>query len=124
MKALLIAIVDDNDSFRGAATSFVQSLGYTVAAFSSAEEFLQSGRIDDTACLISDVQMPGINGLELRDRLRTQGHRLPIIFVSAHPASELPECAMKAGAQRFLNKPFCEHEMISCLDQALANQKV
>ena len=78
----VIAIVDDNESFRHATVSFIRSLGYAVLQFASAEAFLKSNRLYDTDCLISDVQMPGMNGIELQGELITQGHRFPIIFGS------------------------------------------
>jgi FixJ family two-component response regulator len=94
----LVAIVDDDDSFRRATTSFVRSLGYTALQFASAEAFLKSDRLHDTDCLISDVQMPGMNGIELQSKLIVQGYRLPIIFVTAF--SEMRAQAQALGATR------------------------
>src|SRR5215510_13377872 len=105
-KAPVISIVDDDASFRRATGRLVESLGYEVEKFGSAEEFLKSGRVDDTACLISDVQMPGMSGIDLQNRLLAQGYRLPIIFVTAYPESNVRAQALASGALGFLNKPF------------------
>jgi FixJ family two-component response regulator len=118
--AAVISIVDDDASFRRATARLVRSLGHAVAAFASAEEFLKSDRIGETACLISDVQMPGMSGLELQGRLLAQGVRLPVIFITAYPESNAREQALASGALGFLNKPFNEDNLIACLDQALA----
>jgi FixJ family two-component response regulator len=117
----LISIVDD-DSFRRAMTDLVGYLGYAAASFRSAEEFLESGRLGDTDCLICDVQMPGMDGLELQDRLLAGGSRVPIIFVAADPGSKARGKALAAGALAFLHKPFREEKLISFLDQALARR--
>ena len=121
--AKVISIVDDDESFRRALARFIRSLGYAVASFGSAEEFLQSNRLDDTACLITDVQMPGISGLELQGALLAQGSRIPIIFVAADPGSKVRGKALAAGALGFLTKPFREETLISFLDQALARHQ-
>ncbi|HMN45491.1 MAG TPA: response regulator [Povalibacter sp.] len=113
----LICVVDDDASFRSAITSLLHSIGYTVAAFGSAEEFLDSGRVADTACLISDVQMSGMNGFELQTRLRENGQQLPIIFVAASPGEKAREQAVRSGALAFLGKPFSEDKLMSLLDQ-------
>jgi FixJ family two-component response regulator len=119
----MIAIVDDDESCRRAAARLVKSLGYGAATFGSAEEFLSSGRVDDTACLISDVQMPGMSGLELQNRLGAHGHRLPIIFMTAYPETKARQQALAAGALAFLDKPFSDEALISCIDQALVGRK-
>ena len=119
-KVPVIAIVDDDDSFRRAAASFVRSLGYGTAAFESAEAFLKSERVRDADCLITDVQMPGMTGIELQDQLIAQGHRLPVIFVTAFPEVGTRARANAAGAIGFLPKPFDNKRLIACLDQALA----
>ena len=119
----MISIVDDDASFRRATASLVRSLGHAVAAFSSAEEFLKSDRVHDTACLISDVQMPGMSGIELQNALLAQGVRLPVIFITAYPESNAREQALAAGALGFLNKPFNEENLITCLDQALSEAR-
>ena len=102
----LIAIVDDDDSFRRATTSFIRSLGYSALQFASAEAFLKSDHLLETDCLISDVQMPGMNGIELQSKLIFLGYRLPIIFVTAFSEMRARAQAFSAGAIGFLAKPF------------------
>jgi FixJ family two-component response regulator len=122
-KIPLIAIVDDDESFRWAATSFVRSLGYGVELFASAEAFLRSDRVDNTDCLITDVQMPGMTGIELQSELIAQGSRLPVIFVTAYPEIEARVRALAAGAVGFLDKPFSDQKLIGCLTEALASRR-
>ena len=119
-KIPIIAIVDDDESFRRATMSFIRSLGYAVHQFASAEAFLNSDRLRDTDCVISDVQMPGMNGVELQDKLIAQGHRLPVIFVTAFPETRARSQAVSTGAIGFLAKPFNDEELITCLNEALA----
>ena len=119
-KMPVIAIVDDDESFRRATTSFVRSLGYGTASYDSAEAFLKSDRISDADCLITDVQMPGMTGIELQDRLIAQGHSVPVIFITAFPEMRARAQALASGAVGFLAKPFDDHNLISCLNEALA----
>lgn len=119
-KVPVIAIVDDDESFRRATTSFVRSLGYGTAAFHSAEAFLESNRIHEADCLITDVQMPGMTGIELQGRLIAQGHRLPVIFITAFPEMKARAQALAAGAVGFLAKPFNDQGLINCLNEALS----
>lgn len=119
-KSPLVSIVDDDASVREATEGLVRSLGYSAAAFASAEEFLGSGRVNDTSCLITDVQMPGLNGVELQRRLIDEGRKLPIIFVTAFPEDRIRSHVMENGAIDFLNKPFSVESLISCLDAAFA----
>ena len=118
-KVPVIAIVDDDESFRRATTSFVRSLGYGTATFESAEAFLKSDRFCDTDCLITDVQMPGMTGIELQGRLIADGHRLPVIFITAFPEMRARAQALAAGAIGFLAKPFNDQNLITCLNEAL-----
>lgn len=118
-KNVMISIVDDDKSVREAAKTLIRSLGYTTATFASAEEFLESGRLGDTACLITDVQMPGMSGVDLQSHLTANGHCTPVIFVTAYPEESVRERALDAGAFGFLSKPFSEECLISCLDRAL-----
>ena len=115
----MISIVDDDASVREATRGLVRSLGYRAATFGSAEEFLTSERVHDTSCLISDVQMPGLSGLELQSHLIAEGHPMPMIFITAFPEARLRTQALKAGAFGFLSKPFDEENLIACLDKAL-----
>ena len=119
-KMPVIAIVDDDELFRRATTSFVRSLGYGTASYDLAEAFLKSDRVSDADCLITDVQMPGMTGIELQDRLIAQGHSVPVIFITAFPEMRARAQALAAGAVGFLAKPFDDHNLISCLNEALA----
>ena len=101
----------------------MRSLGYAAATFASAEEFLQSGRVHDTSCVISDMKMPGMSGIELQSRLTASGHCVPIIFVTAFPEERVRKRAMEAGALCFLSKPFSEERLIECLDRALKKSR-
>jgi FixJ family two-component response regulator len=115
----MISIIDDDESIRIATESLVRSLGFVACVFESAQDFLQSPQLDNTACLITDVQMPGLNGLDLQDMLLAGGHRMPIIFMTAFPEDRLRQRALSAGAVGFLAKPFDAEGMIECLDRAL-----
>src|SRR5262245_51883574 len=115
----VIAIVDDDDSFRRATTSFVRSLGYGTASFDSAEAFLKSEQVSDADCLITDVQMPGMTGIELQDRLIAQGHSLPVIFITAFPEMSARAQALVAGAVGYLAKPFDDRNLISRPNEVL-----
>ena len=108
----MISIVDDDPSVREATKGLVRSLGYGAAAFASAEDFLQSDQVNDTACLITDVQMPGLSGVELQSRLIAQGNCTPIIFITAFPEQRIRARALEAGAVGFLSKPFDEDCLI------------
>lgn len=122
-KAPVISIVDDDDIFLRATSRLVRSLGYGVASFSSAEEFLESDRRHETTCLISDVHMSGISGLELQNRLLVDGSQMPIVFITAFPDTKIRTQALAMGALGFLDKPFNEDQLISYLDQAVAARK-
>jgi FixJ family two-component response regulator len=117
----VISIVDDDESVREATKCLIRSLGYAAATFASAEEYLQSDRVAETSCLIADVQMPGMSGIELQDRLISDGHRTPIIFVTAFPEARIRTRVLRAGAFGFLSKPFNAESLIVCLDMALGN---
>ncbi len=114
-----IAIVDDDAWAREGIRELVESLGYKAFAFDSADEFLASDLITQTACLITDLQMQGLNGLDLQRSLRDQGHRLPIIFVTAYPDEKHRSQALGAGAIGFLSKPFDERSLVNCLAVAI-----
>jgi FixJ family two-component response regulator len=114
----LISIVDDDADARGAIQALVQSLGYRARTFPSADDFLRSGRAAETACLITDIQMPGLSGLDLRDRLLAEGHKTPVIFVTAYP-ERFRERSLGPRASGLLSKPFREESLIDCLNAAL-----
>jgi FixJ family two-component response regulator len=115
----LISIVDDDESIRESTKGFVRSLGYQAATFASAEEFLRSDSVSSTSCLITDVQMPGLSGIELQRGLIAQGIQMPTIFITAFPEEETRARAMKAGALGYLSKPFSEDSLLRCLSTAL-----
>lgn len=116
----VISIVDDDEFVRYATKELVRSLGYDTATFASAEEFLISNRVDDTACLITDLQMPGMSGLELQDRLLARGCRLPIIFMTAFPEARARAQALAAGALGFFSKPLDDEVLVHCLYEAVS----
>jgi FixJ family two-component response regulator len=118
-KKILISIVDDDESIRVATAGLIRSFGFVAQAFASAEEFLQSPVLDETSCLISDIQMPGIDGLELQRRLASENRRTPIIFITAFPDARIRERALAGGAVCFLKKPFEGQVLIQCVDRAL-----
>jgi FixJ family two-component response regulator len=115
----MISIVDDDESVREATKGLVRSLGYTAATFASAEEFLSSGRVRDTSCVIADVQMPGLSGIDLQGQLAAQGLALPVIFITAFPDERTRRRAIDAGAVDYLSKPFSDEQLVSCLEVAL-----
>jgi FixJ family two-component response regulator len=124
--APLISIVDDDESMRESTEGLVRSFGYQVATFASAEEFLKSGRVDNTSCLIADVQMPGLSGIDLQRRLIARGVHMPTIFITAFPEEGTRTRALMAGAVGYLGKPFSEESLLKCLDTALgsSNEKM
>ena len=115
----MIATIDDDDSVRKAMTSLLRSLGHSVVAFDSAEAFLDSDQVSTTTCLITDVQMPGMSGLDLQKRLIADGHRIPVIFLTGHPDERVRSRAFKAGALAFLSKPRGQQGLAEHLEKAL-----
>jgi len=115
----VISIIDDDPSVRQATDGLLRSLGYRSVTFASAEDFLQSDRLHDTSCLITDVQMPGLSGVELQGVLNALGNRMPIIFITAFPEDRIRRCVLEAGAVGFLSKPFSEAMLIEHLQAAL-----
>lgn len=115
----MISIVDDDESVRLALKGLIRSLGYDAVTFASAEEYLVSERLQDTSCLITDVQMSGMNGIELQEQLARDGHGIKIIFITGFPEETLRKRALEAGAYGFLNKPFDEESLLKCLDKAV-----
>jgi len=114
-----IVIVDDDLLVRQALRDCVESAGYAVEAFGSAEEFLASGATHTAACLIVDIQLPGITGLELQVKLAGADNRLPIVFVSAQGTDANREKAMREGASGFLSKPFRREDLLKILGEAI-----
>ena len=120
-KIPLASIVDDDESVRIATKSLLSSLGWAVHTFGSAEEYLSSPSVDDTSCLIVDVQMPGMSGVELQGVLTKRGYSIPIIFITAFPDDRIERRALQAGAIGLLTKPFDENSLIGCLAKALTS---
>ena len=118
----VISIVDDDKSVRDATKSLVRSLGYNAVTFGSAAEFLESAYVATTACLITDVQMPGLSGIELNDHLIAIGHDIPVIFVTAFPDERLRARIDSNNAIGYLHKPFKESRLIECIDTALTSR--
>lgn len=115
----LIAVVDDDRSIQSALKDLLESVGLLSESFESAEEFLASDRLNQTACLVLDIRMPGMSGLDLQARLRTEGHRIPIIFMTARADTQTKTQAMKAGALEFLTKPFDDEVLLGSVRAAL-----
>ena len=118
-KTPVIAIVDDDLSVREALTSLVRSLGYAAIAFECAEDLLKSRRRRSVSCVIADVQMPGITGLELYHRLSASGNPIPTVLITAYPEDGARERALAAGVIGYLSKPFDENDLLACVRSAL-----
>lgn len=116
----VISIIDDDGSVRAATRNLVRSLGYVVHTFASAEDFLQSPHLSETSCVITDVRMPDMSGLDLQACLLANGQTFPFIFVTAFSVESDRDRALKAGATCFLSKPFDGEALIECLENALA----
>jgi len=115
----LISIIDDDESMRCAVKSLVTSLGLNARTFASAEDFLRSPHVEHTSCLISDLQMPGLSGVELQKMLLAQGRHIPIIFMTAFPEERMRSRAIEAGALGFLSKPFESQMLINLIEKAI-----
>ena len=107
----IVAVVDDDRSIQSALKDLLESVGLFSESFGSAEEFLASDQLNQTACLVLDIRMPGMSGLDLQALLRDKGRHIPIIFITAHADTQTKTRAMKAGALEFLSKPF-DHEVL------------
>jgi len=117
----IVVGVDDDFRVRESIESLVESAGYTAFVFSSAEQFLQSGTLAAAICLVTDVRMPGMDGLELQRRVRLERPDLPVIFISAHYDDVTQRRAMDGGAIKFLRKPFDAVEFLGTVQMALSN---
>jgi FixJ family two-component response regulator len=116
----VISVVDDDASIRVATDSLLRARGYAVSTFASAAEFLKSRQLDETACVITDVRMPDMSGVELQTVLRDQGRSTPFIFITAFPEESARLRALHDGALCFLSKPFDAPTLIRCVEAALA----
>lgn len=119
----LISIVDDDDSFRNSLDNLIRSVGFRAQCFSSAEVFLNLNRAHDTACLILDVRMPGMNGLELQRQMVASNWHIPIIFITSHTDGDARARALEAGAVDFLYKPFRDEDLLNAIDRALKHSE-
>ena len=118
----LVVIVDDDDSVRRALQGLLKATGIDAKAFASAEEFLQSGLQRETGCLVTDIRMPGISGLELQAKLNAEHWRIPTIFITAHGDAKMRLQALRGGAVEFLAKPFDDEALLDCVRAALQSQ--
>jgi len=119
LRVPLISIVDDDDSLRNSLDNLIRSVGFRAQGFPSAEAFLSSNQVHDTACLILDVRLPGMNGLELQRRIVAANWRIPVIFITSHADGDARARALEAGAVDYLYKPFREEELLNAIDAAL-----
>ena len=118
-EGLLVSVVDDDESIRESLPDLLREFGFAARAFSSAEAFLSSDCIDKTRCLILDIVMPGMTGLDLQQELTRRGQKIPVIFVTARKEEALRARAFEQGAVRFLNKPFSDTVLLDALNAAL-----
>lgn len=115
----MVAIVDDDESVRGALQGLMKEAGFTALAFASAEEFLNSGEQQRTSCLIADIRMPGMSGLDLQSKLNAERCRIPIVFITAQGDEKMRMQALRAGAVEFLTKPFDDEVLLDSVRAAL-----
>lgn len=119
----LISIVDDDDSLRAALVGLVRSLGYRASGFASAEAFLAAGDAQRSSAIITDIQMPGLSGIALKERLTADGCAAPVIMITARTEAGLADRAFASGALCVLKKPFAADALIACLERALAMER-
>jgi len=115
----VISVIDDDASVRAATDNLLSSHGYLVHTFASAEHFLQSTQLNHSSCVVADVQMPAMSGLDLLTHMRAQGHNVPFIFITAFPEESVRDRALRAGAIGFLAKPFAAPDLIKCVETAV-----
>jgi FixJ family two-component response regulator len=118
----LISVVDDDDSVRESLGGLIRSVGFAVKVFASAEEFLNSDHLRNTDCLILDVRMPGMNGLDLQRQLAASYCKIPVIFITAHGDEDVRSRALNGGAVDYLLKPFSEEALLNAIDAALKSK--
>jgi len=118
-RKLMVSIVDDDPSVCEGLLDLLSSMGFAAEAFPRADEFLKSDRLDKTSCVIADVQMPGMSGLELHDHLVRSGKRVPVILITAFPKEADRGRALRTGVACYLAKPFSESDLITCIQSAL-----
>jgi FixJ family two-component response regulator len=120
---ILISVIDDDASVREATTGLLRSFGFTIVAFSSAQDFLVFPRLNETSCLIADIHMPVMTGVELYGRLLELGHAIPTILITAYPDESLRARALSNGVICHLTKPFGADELVQCIHLALEQRK-
>jgi FixJ family two-component response regulator len=119
MICCIVSVVDDDPAVRDSTVDLLNSCGYTALGFETAEEFLNSGEVNNTYCLITDQQLPGLSGTDLQKYLCTEGYRTPVIFITAYDVPTVRERALVAGAIAYLTKPFDDDVLVDCLQRAL-----
>jgi len=122
LEVQVISVVDDDSSVRAAADNLLSSHGYVVHTFPSAEDFLQSACLDNSSCVVADVQMPGMSGPDLLEAVRGRGNHTPFIFITAFPDPGVRTRVLKGGAAGFLEKPFGSSALIDCIEAVLKRQ--
>ena len=111
----IVSIVDDDQSIRDSLKMLFESAEFDAEIFASAEEFLSAGHLAESACLVLDVQLPGISGIELQNQLRSDGHNIAVIFITAHPDEHIRQLAMNGGATSFFSKPFSGNDLLTAV---------
>jgi FixJ family two-component response regulator len=119
MERLLLSVVDDDESVRESLPDLLREFGFAARSFSSAREFLSSDYLDDTKCLILDVSMPGMSGLDLQQELKRRGNKIPIIFITGQKDEDIQKQALREGAVKFLYKPFGDSALLEAVNAAL-----
>jgi FixJ family two-component response regulator len=122
-KVPVISIIDDDEQVRDAVKGLVRSLGYTAAAFASAEEYLRSDCVSTSSCVVTDLRMPGMSGAQLQTRLIADGNRTPLIVMTAFADEAMGARVLNAGAAGLLKKPFDDKSFVQCLEKALGEAK-
>ena len=123
MTNIVIAIIDDDPSVREGAMDLLNSAGFTAETFKDADEFLKSGHVDQTSCIVADMRMPGMSGLELHEHLLGSGRNIPTILITAFAKHAERERALQSGVCCYLSKPFSEKDLLSCIHVALSSQQ-
>src|ERR1700716_1036342 len=119
----IVIVIDDDESFRRSTERLIRSMGYSVQSFNTAADFLRSGLPDAPTCVVLDVRLPGLSGLDLQGALPKAGIQIPIIFITAHGDIPMSVQAMKAGAVEFLTKPFRDQDLLDAVHQAIERDR-
>src|SRR5215469_5903190 len=119
----LLSVVDDDEMLRESLPDLLREVGFAARAFSSGQEFLSSDYVDETKCLILDVAMPGMSGLDLQEELKRRGQAIPIIFITGQKDDDIRKRALRQGAVKFLYKPFSDDDLLDAVNAALDGNK-